>query len=219
MPFLNNSCLRRKQKSCTAAHFSYFIKTVQFYLQCHYYPLTEPELQNLITVFIGAGLLAWALHFFLPPVPPLIPPPCISLSSMEFHWYPVSESWHSTISVSPQFQLTPALGHWLPLLDSAHPCLHRPLVSGIPALLVTTGGSGRWGHCLCLACPCHCSPLSSMARRDVVCSKTMEAFSIGLKWSARETDRQTDTHAHTDRLTSGRQANTCQRHPAFDTSV
>lgn len=101
----------------------------------------------------------------------------LSLSSLEFHWYSVSQSWHSTSSVSPQFQLAPALERWLLLLDNAHPCLHRPLLSGIPALLVTTGGSGWWGHCLCLAWPCSPPPL-----------KTIEAFSAD---TGCLTDRQT----------------------------
>lgn len=63
-----------------------------------------------------------------------------SSSSVEFHWYSVSQSWLGTSSVSPQLKLAPAPERWLPLLDNAHPCLHRCLVSGIPALLVTAGG-------------------------------------------------------------------------------
>lgn len=117
-------------------------------------------LLNKMLFFIGLGLLAWALQYFF--LPPLILPPCLASFSVEFHWYSVSQSWHSTSSVSPQFQLAPAPGRRLPLLDNAHPCLHRPLISGIPALLVTTGGSGRWGHCLCLACPCHCKGCESL---------------------------------------------------------
>lgn len=42
----------------------------------------------------------------------------------------------------PLLGFTPALKHWLPVLDNAYPCLKYLLVSGIPALLVTTGGSG-----------------------------------------------------------------------------
>lgn len=94
----------------------------------------------------GLGLLACTLQ-------------CCSVSlassrspQWEFHWYSLSQSWHSTSSVSARS----CLGLWLLLLDNAHLCLHLPLILGIQAWLVTTGGSGWWGHCLGLACPCHC---------------------------------------------------------------
>lgn len=166
----------------------------------------KQRLQSIKPVFIGLGLLAWALQcfsFFIPLLPPLIPPPCLSSSTVAFHWYSMSQSWHSTSSVSPQFQLAPAPGRWLPLLDNAHPCLHRPLISGIPALLVTTGGSGRWGHCLCLACPCHCKGCESLQNNG----SFLHWVDMGC-----QTDRQIDRQ-------TGRQANASQRRPAFDTLI
>lgn len=51
----------------------------------------------------------------------------------------------------------PALKPWLPVLDNAHPCLKQLLVSGIPALLVTTGGSGMMRSLSLFSLPLPCS--------------------------------------------------------------
>lgn len=163
--------------------------------------------------FLGSVQFLWpwtaclsSLAFFsplsLPTHSPPIPPPSLSPSSVELRWYSVSQSWHSTSSVSPRFQLPPTPRHWLPLLDNAHPCFHLPLISGIPALLVTTGGSGRWGHRLCLACPCHSSSLD----------KKRLWFAVK-QWKPSPPDCQEG-----DRQLR-RQANASQIDPDFDTLI
>lgn len=126
----------------------------------------------------GLGLLAFSLQSF--PPPPVNP---LSSALVPSVWYPLSQSWHGTSSASPRFQWAHVPQQWLPLLDNARLCLHLLLISGIPALLVTTGG---WSHCLILTCSCYSIPLppphctSTIHQPALLHSKTMRAFSLRL---------------------------------------
>lgn len=147
--------------SCASAPFTSVI-TVEFCLQFHYYPLMKPELQSLKTFSIGLGLLAWAPCVFL--FFPLL---------LSHIWFLLPASpcpqWSFTdiLCHNPDTALPQSLLSFSLLLPRGTGCLFwtkpilvciSPLISGIPELLVTTGGSGRWGHCLCLACRCHTTP-------------------------------------------------------------
>lgn len=92
-----------------------------------------------------------------------MPYPCTSSpSSVEFHWYFVSQCWHSTFLSLSLVSLLP----WssLPVLDNAHPCLKCLLVSGIPGLLVTTGGPGMMRSLSLFSVPLPCTHYFSHTR-------------------------------------------------------
>lgn len=149
-------------------------------------------MQSLETVLSCMAYLP-ELHILL--IPTSDPPPCLPLSSAELHWYPVSQSWHSTFSVSPQFRLAPALGALTGSFGQCPSLFASPPRFGNPGV----AGNQRWIRAMKslsrFSLPLQSPPFpSSMARGDVVCSKTMEAFSTGLIWTAREKDRQTDRH-------------------------
>lgn len=161
-------------------------------------------------VSTSLGLLARAQQlFFFPPSPTSD----LSSSSVEFHWYSVSQSWRSTSSVSLQLKLAPAPERLLPLLDNAHPCLHRCLVSGIPALLVTAGGLGTMMSLSQFSLPLLPPYFSHVKVRR------------GLIWNNWSLFHWADMGCQTDRQTGRlkikkrqweRPANPNERHPACD---
>lgn len=72
----------------------------------------------------------------------------------------------------------PALKHWLPVLDNAHPCLKYLLVSGIPALLVSTGGSGMMRSLSLFSLPLPCTHYFSHTREGQA-FKQLELVPVG----------------------------------------
>lgn len=119
----------------------------------------------------------------------LLPFPLPS-SLVKFQWYVMSQSWHSTSSQSLlSFSSFLPLGHLAAFLDNARPCLHLPHISGSPTLLVTTRGSGWWGHRYWIACLCPLLPCS-MAGGGAWSNRKQWKLSSDVIWTDRLTYRQ-----------------------------
>lgn len=171
---------------CSSPHFTYFMVEVQFCWQCHYYLPIKTKL-SLKPGFIGLGLLAWALQlFFLPPLPPLISLPLLLLSwvSLIFCVTVLTQHFPSLSSVSARScpgALTASFGQ-CPSLFASPPRFGNPGIAGNRWWIRTMRSLSLFSLVL---------PPPPQCKGDVGHSKTMEAFSVGLIWAARQTKRQT----------------------------